>query len=62
MIDLTYAAFGALIFIAGAVGAGAQPGDRVRDFPRVFMRKPKVFLTGAVTFAIATVVFRALRG
>lgn len=51
-----------MAFLAGAVSVIARPGDRLKDFPHVFMRHPAAFLVGAVAFALVPVVIGAVAG
>lgn len=62
MIDWGRAGLSGLAFLAGAVAVSVRRGDRVRDFPRVFMRHPAGFLVGALIFASVPVGIGAVAG
>jgi hypothetical protein len=60
VIDWPVALLGALGFLAGGIGRSAQPGDRLRDIPRVFRRKPWPIIVGAIAFGVTVGVARSL--
>jgi hypothetical protein len=49
-------------FLVAGVLLSARPGDRLRDIPSVFMRRPLVFIWAAMTFVVAWVLLRAALG
>lgn len=61
MIDWFSVVVICLAVIAGGIGGSARPGDRVRDIPQVFMRRPVALIAsgvGASVFYLVTEVAR----
>ena len=61
MIDWVIVVAIFLAAIAGGVGGSARPGDRLRDIPEVFMRRPVNFVAYGLAASLVYVVVQITR-
>jgi hypothetical protein len=60
MIDWRGAVIAGIGFLGAAVFFSARTGDRLQDVPKVFMRRPLVFIGATVAFVITYVLLKAV--